>query len=126
MGGGWIRSVQLERADMERPDAYPFNLPAFRDLDTVALHPRVTFHVGKNDSGKSTLIEAIAVAAEFNAEGGSRNFTFVTRDSTSGRPSRCEGASATSTGTSRFGAETGSWTREPVHWSLRRPCIPGM
>lgn len=34
-------------------------------------------------SGKSTLVEAIAVAAGFNAEGGSRNFTFATRRSES-------------------------------------------
>jgi predicted ATPase len=39
----------------------------------------VTFLVGENGSGKSTLIEAIAVAAGFNAEGGSRNFRFTTR-----------------------------------------------
>lgn len=84
MGGGWIRSVQIERADLEHPNAYPLNLPALRDLDTLALHPQVTFLVGENGSGKSTLIEAIAVAAGFNAEGGSRNFNFATRDSTSG------------------------------------------
>ena len=84
MGGGWIRSVQFERDGIERPDAYPFNIPALRGLDTLTLHPQVTFFVGENGSGKSTLVEAIAVAAGFNAEGGSRNFNFATRDSTSG------------------------------------------
>lgn len=39
----------------------------------------VTFLVGENGSGKSTLLEAIAVACGFNAEGGTRNFTFSTR-----------------------------------------------
>lgn len=43
----------------------------------------VTFLVGENGSGKSTLIEAIAVAAGFNAEGGSKNFRFATRRSES-------------------------------------------
>jgi predicted ATPase len=43
----------------------------------------VTFFVGENGSGKSTLIEAIAVAAGFNAEGGSRHFNFATRRSES-------------------------------------------
>ena len=42
---------------------------------------KVTYFVGENGSGKSTLIEAIAVAAGFNAEGGSRNFEFATRAS---------------------------------------------
>ena len=38
----------------------------------------VTFFVGENGTGKSTLLEAIAVAYGFNAEGGSRNFSFST------------------------------------------------
>lgn len=40
----------------------------------------VTFLVGENGTGKSTLVEAIAVAYGFNAEGGSRNFSFSTAD----------------------------------------------
>jgi len=36
---------------------------------------------GENGSGKSTLIEAIAIAAGFNAEGGSRHMTVSTRPS---------------------------------------------
>lgn len=84
MDGGWIRSVRIERDGVEHPGSYPFDLPALRELDTLDLHPQVTFLVGDNGSGKSTLIEAIAVAAGFNAEGGSRNFNFATRDSTSG------------------------------------------
>ncbi len=83
MGGGWIRSVRLDREGIGDPDRYPFDLPALRDLDVLELHPGVTFLVGENGSGKSTLVEAVAVAAGFNAEGGSRNFNFSTRDSTS-------------------------------------------
>lgn len=40
----------------------------------------VTFFVGENGTGKSTLLEAIAVAYGFNAEGGSQNFTFSTNE----------------------------------------------
>ncbi len=43
----------------------------------------MTYFVGENGSGKSTLLEAIAVAAGFNAEGGSMNFHFSTRSSES-------------------------------------------
>lgn len=49
----------------------------------LTLAPGVTFLVGENGSGKSTLIEGIAVAAGFNAEGGSRSFRFSTRASES-------------------------------------------
>ncbi len=40
----------------------------------------VTFFVGENGTGKSTLLEAIAVAYGFNAEGGSKNFRFSTKN----------------------------------------------
>ncbi len=41
----------------------------------------MTLFAGENGSGKSTLVEAIAVAAGFNAEGGSRSVTVSTRAS---------------------------------------------
>ena len=40
----------------------------------------MTFLVGENGTGKSTLLEAVAVACGFNAEGGTRNFSFSTRE----------------------------------------------
>ena len=84
MGGGWLRSVTLDVEGVEDVASYPFSIPAVRALESeLALDPAVTFLVGDNGSGKSTLIEALAVAAGFNAEGGSRNFNFATRASTS-------------------------------------------
>ena len=62
---------------------YPFNIPAVRYLQRaggISLEKPVTFFVGENGTGKSTLIEAIAVAMGFNAEGGSRDFYFDTRN----------------------------------------------
>jgi predicted ATPase len=62
--------------------AYPYTIPAVRALvapHALAFHPCVTFLVGENGTGKSTLVEAIAVAAGFNAEGGSKHFSFATR-----------------------------------------------
>ena len=44
----------------------------------IELSKNITFFVGENGSGKSTLLEAIAVNFGFNAESGSRNFTFST------------------------------------------------
>ncbi len=69
----------LEEAPNEQ--SYLRGLPVVRYL---CEHPRlvfdadVTFPVGENGTGKSTLLEAIAVACGFNPEGGSRNFRFST------------------------------------------------
>jgi predicted ATPase len=77
----FVREIELRRELVPSFERYPFNLPAIRELDRLPLHPAVTFLVGENGSGKSTLMEAMAVALGFNAEGGSRNFSFGTRDS---------------------------------------------
>lgn len=77
----FLREVQLLRDRVPSFDAYPFSLPAVRSLHTLPLHAGVTFLVGENGSGKSTVLEAIALACGFNAEGGSRNFRFATRPS---------------------------------------------
>lgn len=53
-----------------------------RALDGLALS-RVTYFIGENGSGKSTILEALAVACGFNAEGGTTGFTFATRRSES-------------------------------------------
>ena len=52
-------------------------LPAVRALRDIEFGS-VTILVGDNGSGKSTIVEALAVAAGFNAEGGSRNLRFET------------------------------------------------
>jgi predicted ATPase len=79
----FVLSVDVVRERIVEPGAYPFTIPAIRGLARLPLHPRVTYLVGENGSGKSTLLEAIAVAAGFNAEGGSSNFHFSTRRSES-------------------------------------------
>ncbi len=61
--------------------SYLNSLPVIKYLSKVNTMPfssDVTFFVGENGTGKSTLLEAIAVAYGFNAEGGSKNFTFST------------------------------------------------
>ncbi len=77
----YVADIGLKRDEVPSFDHYPFSLAAVRALDTLQLHPQITFLVGENGSGKSTLLEAIAVACGFNAEGGSKNFRFGTRES---------------------------------------------
>lgn len=65
---------------------YWCRLPFYRELNSgkeISFNTPVTFFVGENGSGKSTLIEAIAVAMGYNAEGGSKNFNFSTKNTTS-------------------------------------------
>lgn len=77
----YIREIRMEKVPDR--DEYPFNIPAIRFLRQtggLTFSQPVTFFVGENGTGKSTLLEAIAVAMGFNAEGGSGDFSFSTKD----------------------------------------------
>ena len=77
----FIQEVRL-KAERERDENhYPYCLPAIKNLGRLQIKAPVTFFVGENGMGKSTLLEAIAVNFGFNAEGGTRNFNFATRAS---------------------------------------------
>jgi predicted ATPase len=79
-GGGLVQRIRL--APDSDTGRYPFTLPIMRHLAHTGgldLDPGVTFLVGDNGTGKSTLVEGLAVAAGFNAEGGSRSFRLATR-----------------------------------------------
>jgi len=77
----YLRSIKLLRNKIDCFNQYPFCLPVFRELDILEFHPQVTCIVGENGTGKSTLLEAIAIAWGLNPEGGTRNFNFSTRNS---------------------------------------------
>lgn len=74
----YLMDVTLRQDRVASMQAWPYSLPAVRNLGVLRFHPKVTFIIGENGSGKSTLLEAIAVAWGFNAEGGTRNFNFST------------------------------------------------
>jgi len=76
----YVRSIRLRRERVSSFEKYPFIIPAVRELSELSLSA-VSFLVGENGTGKSTLLEGIAIAAGFNAEGGSRNFRFATHES---------------------------------------------
>ena len=77
-----VCSVRLSR---ELPEgSYLRKLPVVRNLKKrgmLRFSSPVTFLVGENGVGKSTLIEAIAVNMGFNPEGGTINFNFATENS---------------------------------------------
>ena len=79
--GPYLIHLEMLRERIPDPDRFPYNLAVFRNLETLEFHPKVTFFVGENGTGKSTLMEAIASLCDLNPEGGSRNFNFATRAS---------------------------------------------
>lgn len=66
----------LERMKRAEDDRYPFNIPAIQSLRSLDFTSNVTFFVGENGSGKSTVLEAIAYQCGFNTAGGGRNNTY--------------------------------------------------
>lgn len=73
------------RMDKKIPaSSFLAKLPVIKNLgksEGIKFNSPVTFFVGENGTGKSTLIEGIAVALGFNPEGGSKNFNFFTNNS---------------------------------------------
>jgi predicted ATPase len=69
-------------ADAPPPSrAWPTSIPAVAQVlrDGIDLSPGVTFLVGENGSGKSTIVEGIAIAYGLSPEGGSRQAMHSTR-----------------------------------------------
>ena len=77
----YLLSISLRRDRVHSFAEFPYCLPVIKNLAEIELHPCVTYFVGENGTGKSTLLEAIAVSCGFNPEGGTRNFNFSTRPS---------------------------------------------
>jgi predicted ATPase len=79
----YLQSVSVRPdVDVDTGD-YPYSIPAVREMGELRFHPDVTFFVGENGAGKSTVLEAIAMALGFSPEGGTRNFRVATTDSVS-------------------------------------------
>lgn len=53
-----LRKAWLDQSRVQDSSAFPFAMPAVQALtEPLQLHPAVTFLVGENGSGKSTIIE---------------------------------------------------------------------
>ena len=78
-----VGNVALLRDEVESFKKYPFNIDVVKNFKELKLNSQVTFFIGENGTGKSTLIEAIAVALGMPAEGGTNNFMYETKNTTS-------------------------------------------
>ncbi|SDH04325.1 Predicted ATPase [Vibrio xiamenensis] len=59
---------------------YPFDIPTIKSLDNLKFNKNVTFFIGENGTGKSTLLEAIAISLGFNPEGGTKGSLFSSKN----------------------------------------------
>ncbi len=57
------------REDFTPPEAFPWSVPLIRDLQAIEFSAAVTFFVGENGSGKSTVLEGIATGMSAVAAG---------------------------------------------------------
>ena len=82
MNHNYIQSFQIDWENIDR-DSYLRDIPALRSIEHFTFEKNITFFVGENGTGKSTLLEALAVAFGFNPEGGTLNYRFSTYDDVS-------------------------------------------
>jgi predicted ATPase len=78
--GAPLDKVKVAFADTIDFNEYPFSLDIVKNLNDIEFPTQVTFFVGENGTGKSTILEAIANKAGFGAEGGSKNINFKTSE----------------------------------------------
>lgn len=76
----FIQKIILDRKNIPSFDEYPFNIDIIKKFDEITIDSPVTFLVGENGIGKSTLVEAIAISLGLNPEGGTQNFQFQTNN----------------------------------------------
>lgn len=76
----FIQKISIDWGKISR-GSYLREIAPLQGLEELEFLKPVTFFVGENGTGKSTLLEALAVAYGFNAEGGTKNYNFSTYDS---------------------------------------------
>jgi predicted ATPase len=74
MPAPYLRRIWLEPSRIENREAYPFCLPLLRDDFELSFDRAITIIVGENGTGKSTLLEGIAVLAGFDEAGGGKGY----------------------------------------------------
>jgi predicted ATPase len=80
LNGPILDKVKIDTDKITNSSEYPFSLSIIKNLKEIVFPTQVTFFVGENGTGKSTILEAIATKAGFGKEGGSKNINFNTSD----------------------------------------------
>ena len=79
LGSPFLRRVTI-RDDRVDPDRHPFDLPIFAGGLDLTFSTPVTFLVGENGTGKSSLLEAIAWSCGFTGRGGAKEHRYAEGD----------------------------------------------
>src|SRR6266566_3377162 len=74
MPAPYLRRVWLDPSRVSDRDAYPFCLPFLQRGFELAFDAPITIIVGENGTGKSTLLEGIAVLAGYDEAGGGKGY----------------------------------------------------
>jgi predicted ATPase len=74
MPAPYLRRIWLEPSRITNRKAYPFCLPLLRDDFELSFDRAITIIVGENGTGKSTLLEGIAVLAGYDEAGGAKGY----------------------------------------------------
>ncbi len=68
----YLKSVAIDSNSFPVNDLYPFNIPILRSTSRIEFSSPLTFFVGKNGSGKSAILDAIARKSGFLPWGGTK------------------------------------------------------
>jgi predicted ATPase len=74
MPAPYLRRIWLDAARIPDAKAYPFCLPFLREDFELSFDAAITIVVGENGTGKSTLLEGIAVLAGYDEAGGGKGY----------------------------------------------------
>jgi predicted ATPase len=70
----YLKRLWLDAARIKNREAYPFCLPFLGDDFELRFERAITIIVGENGTGKSTLLEGIAVLAGYDEAGGGKGY----------------------------------------------------
>src|SRR4051812_25539125 len=70
----YLRRLWLDPERIADRKAYPFCLPFLQDAFELSFDKPITIIVGENGTGKSTLLEGIAVLAGYDEAGGGKGY----------------------------------------------------
>lgn len=74
----YLQEIHLLKDRIPNHEVFPFSIPTLRNFSHLTLKSNICFFVGENGTGKSTLLEAIALYSGYALEGGSKHMRYST------------------------------------------------